>query len=74
MEGLQKFLKAMYNEMVDIKNQVVETSTKRPFRNFKRNQAESKPPNSISNAESEEEEEEDTPPVSDEEEEREEIA
>ena len=63
MEGLQKFLKTMSNEMVEIKKQVAETSTKRPFRNFKINQAESKPPNSISNAESEEEEEEDTPPI-----------
>ena len=61
--------------MVEIKKQVAETSTKKPFRNFRRNQVESKPPNSISNAEWEEEEdEEDTPPVSEEEDENEEIA
>ena len=59
--------------MVEIKKQVAETSTKKPFQNFKRNQVQTKPPNSISNAESEEEEEEDTSPVSDEEEENEEI-
>ena len=58
MEGLQKVLKTMSNEMVEIKKQVAETSTKKPFRNFRRNQVESKPPNAISNAESEEEEEE----------------
>ena len=74
MEGLQKVLKTMSNEMVEIKKQVAETSTNRPFRKFKRNQTtESKPPNSISNAESdlEEDEEEDTPPLSEEEEEEE---
>ena len=74
MEGLQKVLKTMSNEMVEIKKQVADTSTKKLFRNFKRNQVETKPPNSISNAESEEEEEEDTPPVSEEEDENEEIA
>ena len=52
MEGLQKVLKTMSNEMVEIKKQVAETSTKKPFRNFRRNQVESKPPNIISNAES----------------------
>lgn len=60
MEGLQKVLKTMSNEMVEIKKQVAETSTKKPFRNFKR--PESKLPNSISNAESDpkNDEEEDT--------------
>jgi len=48
MEGLQKVLKTMSNEMVEIKKQVAETSTKKPFRNFKK--PESKPPNVISNA------------------------
>lgn len=63
MEGLKKVLKTMSNEMVEIKKQVVETSSKRQFRNFKRNQAiDPKPPNAISNAESDldDEEEEDT--------------
>lgn len=49
MEGLQKVLKTMLSEMVEIKKQVAKTSNKKPFRNFKR--AESKPPNAISNAE-----------------------
>lgn len=53
MEALQNVLKTMSNGMVEIKNQVVETSTKKPFRNFKRNwSTEPKPPNAISNAES----------------------
>jgi len=53
----------MSNEMVEIKKKVAETSTKRPFRNFKRNQPTNpKPPNVISNSESEldDDEEEDT--------------
>jgi len=60
MEGLQKVLKTMSNEMIEIKKQVAEPSTKRPFRNFKK--PESKPPNVISNADSdpEEDEEEET--------------
>lgn len=53
MEGLQKFLKMMSNEMVEIKKQVAKTSTKRQFRNFKRNKpTDPRPPNAISNAES----------------------
>jgi len=56
MEGLQKVLKTMSNEMVEIKKQVAKTSIKRPFRNFKK--PESKPPNAISNADSDPEEEE----------------
>ena len=56
MEGLQKVLKTMSNEMVEIKKQVAETSTKRPFRNYKK--IESKPPNVISNADSDPEEDE----------------
>ena len=52
MEGLQKVLKTMSNEMVETKKQVVETSTKKPFRNFRRKQStEPKPTNAISNAE-----------------------
>jgi len=63
MEGLQKVLKTISNEMVEIKKQVDESSSKRPFRNFKRNQPEnSQRPNIISNAESDldNDEEEDT--------------
>ena len=56
MEGLQKVLKTLSNEMVEIKKQVAETSNKRPFRTFKK--TETKPPNVISNADSEQEEEE----------------
>jgi len=56
MEGLKKVLKTMSNEMVEIKKQVAETSAKRPFRNFKKTK--SKPPNVISNADSDPEEEE----------------
>jgi hypothetical protein len=56
MEGLQKVLKTLSNEMVEIKKQVAETSNKRPFRTYKK--TESKPPNVISNADSEQEEEE----------------
>lgn len=47
MESLQKVLRTMSNKMVEIKKQVVGTSTKRPFRNFKK--PKSKPPNTISN-------------------------
>lgn len=54
MEGLQKVLKTMSNEMVEIKKQVAETSTKMPFRNFKK--PKTKPPNAISNADSDPEE------------------
>jgi len=69
MEGLQKVIKTMSNKMVEIKKQVAETSTKRPFRNYKC--TESKPPNIISNADSnpEEEEEDETTLPNDEEEE-----
>jgi uncharacterized coiled-coil protein SlyX len=57
MEGLQKVLKAMSNEMIDIRKQVAETSSKKPYRSFKRNlPMEVKPPNAVSNVESEEEE------------------
>ena len=59
LEGLQKVLKTMSNEMVDIKKQVAETSSKKPYMPFKRNPSiDSKPPNTITNAESEEVEEE----------------
>jgi len=57
LEGLKKVLKTMSNEMVDIKKQVVETSSKNPYRPFKRNPStDSKPPNAITSVESEEEE------------------
>ena len=56
MEGLQKVLKTLSNEMIDIKKQVAETSSKRPFRTYKKTEA--KPPNVISNADSDQEEEE----------------
>lgn len=62
MEGLQKVLKKMSNETVEIKKQVAETSTKKPFRNFKK--PESKPPNVISNANSNPEEEEEDQTIS----------
>ena len=43
----------MSNEMVEIKKQVVESSSKKPFRYLKRNQTSNpKPPNTISNVES----------------------
>jgi len=42
----------MSNEMVDIKKQVVETSSKKPFRPFKKSPpVDPKPPNVISNVE-----------------------
>ena len=60
MEVLQKVLKTMSNEMVEIKKQVAETSTKKPFRNFRRNQSTSpRPPNAISNTESDLDDDED---------------
>lgn len=62
LEGLQKVLKAMSNEMVDIKKQVAETSSKKPYRAFKRNPPiKVKPPSTVSNVEYEEEEEEENP-------------
>jgi len=49
----------MSNEMVDIKKQVAETSSKKPYKPYKRNPStDSKPPNAITNVELEEEEEE----------------
>ena len=49
----------MSNEMVEIKEQVEETSSKKPYKPYRRNPStNSKPPNSITSAESEEEEEE----------------
>ena len=52
LEGLQKFLKTMSNDMIDIKKQVAETSVaKKSFCSFKKNPSStSKPPNEISNA------------------------
>ena len=51
----------MSNEMIDIKKQVAETSSKKPYRAFKRCPSiDVKSPNAISNVESEEEEEEDS--------------
>ena len=59
LEGLQKVLKTISNEMVDIKKQEAETSSNKPYRPFKRNPStDSKPTNVISNDVSEEEEEE----------------
>ena len=47
--------------MVDIKKQVAETSSKKPYKPYKRNPSiDSKPPNAITSVESEEEEEEET--------------
>ena len=63
LEGLQKVLKTMSNEMVEIKKKVAKSSnTKKPFRSFKRNPSStSQPPNTISNDESDQELEEDSP-------------
>lgn len=59
LEGLQKVLKIMSNKMVDIKKKVVETSSKKPYKPYRRNPSiDSKPPNVITSVESEEEEEE----------------
>ena len=54
VEGLQKVLNTMKNEMVDIKKQVAESSSiKKNFRPFKKNQpSNSQSPNIISNVES----------------------
>lgn len=50
LEGGQKILKTMSNEMVEIKKQVAKSSSKKPFRSFKRNQTSNpQPPNTISN-------------------------
>lgn len=49
----------MSNEMVDIKRQVAETSSKKPYKPYRKNPStDSKLPNAITNVESEEEEEE----------------
>lgn len=49
----------MSNEIFDIKKQVAETSSKKPYKPFRRNPSTNlKPPNAIKNAESEGEEEE----------------
>lgn len=59
LEGLQKVLKTTSNEMVDIKKQVAETSSRKPYRPYKRNPSyDPKPPSTISNVESDVEEEE----------------
>ena len=71
MEGLQKVLKTMSNEMVEIKKQLSESSTKKPYRNFKK--PESKPPNVISYADSDPDEEEEEEAVIPSEEEEEEV-
>jgi len=53
LEGLKKVLKTMSNEMVEIKKQVAESSSKKPFISFKRNHTSNpQPPNRISNVES----------------------
>lgn len=59
LEGLQKVLKTMSNEMVDIKKQVVETSSRKAYKPYKRNPSfDPKPPSTISNVEWDVEEEE----------------
>lgn len=64
LEGLQKVLKTVSNEMVDIKKQVAETSSKKPYKLYRRNPSiDPKPPNAITSTESEEEEEEITTDV-----------
>jgi len=46
----------MSNEMVDIKKQVAETSSKNPYKPYRRNPStDPKPPNTITSVESEEE-------------------
>jgi len=48
LEGLKKVLKTRSNEMVDIKKQVAETSSKNPCIAFKRGPStDAKPPNAI---------------------------
>ena len=63
LEGLQKVLKTMSNDMIEIKKQVAETSTpKKSFRPFKKNPSStSQPPNVISNAESDQDTEDPSP-------------
>ena len=59
LEGLQNVLKTMSNKMVDIKKQVANTSSKNPYKPYRKNPStDSKPPNAITNAKSEGEEEE----------------
>lgn len=58
LEGLQQLLKTLSNEMVEIKNQVTESSSKNPFRLFRRSQPPNpQPPNTISNVETDDEDE-----------------
>lgn len=58
LEGLQKVLKNMSNKIVDINKQVVESSSKKPFRPFRRNHTTNpQPPNTISNVENDDEDE-----------------
>lgn len=59
LEGLQKVLKIVSNEMVDIKRQVVETSSKKLYKPYRKSPStDPKPSNAITNVESEGEEEE----------------
>ena len=59
LEGLQQVLKNLSNEMVEIKKQVTESSSKKTFRPFRRNQPpDPQPPNIISNGEIDDEDEE----------------
>ena len=61
LEGLQQVLKNLSNEMVEIKKQVAESSSKKPFRTFRRNQPPNpQPPNTISNAKTNDEDKEET--------------
>ena len=56
---LQQVLKTFSNEMVEIKKQVAEPSSKKPFRTYRRNQRPNpQPPNTISNVETDDEDEE----------------
>lgn len=57
-KGLKKVLKNMSNEIVEIIKQVVESSSNKPCRPFKRNQPTNpQPSNTISNAENDDEDE-----------------
>lgn len=59
LEALQKVLETMSNEMVNIKKQVAETFSRKDYRPYKINpSSDPKPPNTISNVESDVQEEE----------------
>lgn len=59
LEGLQEVFKTLSNDIVDIKKQVVEYSSRKPLRPFKRyHPPNPQPPNTISNVETDDEDEE----------------